>query len=200
VNGYFFIQSGAEAKVDVYDQNAVKQLLDDTTAQYFLDQGYTEDTTLTNWKLVIGTLACTVALISHFAPVPFPDNISLLKVCCITYFILNSTLQLISHFYEKNAILFTKETTIQKEKKKKQKSKSGQEDNTIHLPGLVISTNMTKYDENYRVEVACRGTNIRESATYPFSKWFDDKGVLDKSSFLEDIKQLADKAISRKEE
>lgn len=205
-----------DLKVDIYDQNAVKQLLDDVAAQHFLDRGYAEDHTITNLKMGIGATACGLAVLSHIYPLPFPENVFVLKFCCISYFILSAILQLILQFKERNAILFTKETLLESsgggkgkgKKKKKSKteqtgagdaSSSSSDASSRKLRALVVSSYMLKYDENYTIEVEARdGSQDKASTVHSIGKWFDDKGVLDRDAFLADVKEVADKVIQKK--
>ena len=50
-----------------------------------LKEGYEEDNSISNIKLVVGVIACSFALVSHFYPLPFPQNIFVLEFCCIGY-------------------------------------------------------------------------------------------------------------------
>jgi hypothetical protein len=83
-------------------------------SQAFEDQGFPEDHRLSNIKLLLGFVACVLALVAQFwpnplKPMPFPESRPLLLVCCGTYFAISFGLQAITSFYEKDAILYTLE-------------------------------------------------------------------------------------------
>merc|ERR1711879_655659 len=89
-----FTPASEAVKVDVYDQNAVKQLLDDVIMTYVLEtRGLEEDLTYSNYKLALGGLSCLVAIASHAYPAPFPENAWVLKVCVVSYIVLSALLQ-----------------------------------------------------------------------------------------------------------
>jgi len=89
------------------DTATTKGILDDSVVQSFEDAGFAEDHRLSNLKLLLGALACAFALVAQFwpnpfAPLPFPESRPLLLVCCVLYFFLSFTLQLITSFYEQS--------------------------------------------------------------------------------------------------
>jgi len=93
-------------KVNIYNLNMVEQVLDDHAKGVLLDE-YKEDYTVSNVKLTLGTVGCLLALLSHFAPIPFPKNIPLLIFCAVTYFIISGILQYMSTYIEKDIIMRT---------------------------------------------------------------------------------------------
>jgi len=64
-----------------------------------------EDSSFSNIKLVLGAFGCTLAVVSHYYPTPFPDNIPLLVACVILYFIASSILQYRASYIQKDIIL-----------------------------------------------------------------------------------------------
>merc|ERR1711941_117053 len=101
-----FTPASEVVKVDVYDQNAVKQLLDDVIMTYVLEtRGLEEDLTYSNYKLALGGLSCLVAIASHAFPTPFPENAWVLKVCVVSYIVLSVLLQYVAFYMEGNTIL-----------------------------------------------------------------------------------------------
>merc|ERR1711941_153176 len=106
-----FTPASEVVKVDVYDQNAVKQLLDDVIMTYVLEtRGLEEDLTYSNYKLALGGLSCLVAIASHAYPAPFPENAWVLKVCVVSYIVLSVLLQYVAFYMEGNTILATRPT------------------------------------------------------------------------------------------
>eukprot|EP00802_Teleaulax_amphioxeia_P020288 Tamp_20564.p1 GENE.Tamp_20564~~Tamp_20564.p1 ORF type:complete len:234 (+),score=63.39 Tamp_20564:43-702(+) len=101
------IPDDAQKNANPGDTATTKGILDDAVVQSFEDAGFAEDHTLSNLKLFLGALACAFALIAQFypsplAPLPFPESRPLLLVCCVLYFFLSFTLQLITSFYEQS--------------------------------------------------------------------------------------------------
>ena len=65
--------------------NIFLHLRDHLPRQIILQRGYREDVSLSNLKMGVGLLACAVALLAQFYPMPFPDNRNFLIVCIIIY-------------------------------------------------------------------------------------------------------------------
>eukprot|EP01129_Flabellula_baltica_P001380 TRINITY_DN11269_c0_g1_i1.p1 TRINITY_DN11269_c0_g1~~TRINITY_DN11269_c0_g1_i1.p1 ORF type:complete len:170 (+),score=36.37 TRINITY_DN11269_c0_g1_i1:50-559(+) len=93
-------------KVNLYDANAVKNILDDFLRQ-LVQKNRKLSYNLSNKKLMLGGFGCLVAAVSHFAPIPFPDNIPLLIVCVVLYAIVSVVLEYIRRYEEKDYILET---------------------------------------------------------------------------------------------
>jgi hypothetical protein len=49
------------------------------------EEDYSEDTRLSDFKLVLGAISCVLAVVSHFYPLPFPLNLPLLVACSVSY-------------------------------------------------------------------------------------------------------------------
>ena len=74
-------------KINLGDTAGIKGMLDDTVASILDEEGYEQDFTLANWKIGISVVACIIAIISHYYPLPFPDNKLLLIACVLRYVI-----------------------------------------------------------------------------------------------------------------
>eukprot|EP01087_Luapelamoeba_hula_P024833 TRINITY_DN9596_c0_g1_i1.p1 TRINITY_DN9596_c0_g1~~TRINITY_DN9596_c0_g1_i1.p1 ORF type:complete len:181 (+),score=26.31 TRINITY_DN9596_c0_g1_i1:103-645(+) len=164
-------------KVNPYDQNAVKQLLDDITIETILAEGYDESTYIMDYKLIVGCVAILLAMTSHFFPQPFPDNLLVIKLCCVGYICCTVLLQLIGYYWEKDYILITK-------------SKKGRQ-NAVR-PGVVVSTGFPKNDDMF---VVCIGTagepeSDAKTITESIGKWFDKEGYIHEDLFVPQIKSL----------
>lgn len=94
-------------QVDVGDMIKVKQILDETVAATILEQ-IDEDYHFDNFKLILMAIACVFAMVAQFAPLPFPDSRMVIGVCCASYFVLSSVLQLITTIIDQDCILLTK--------------------------------------------------------------------------------------------
>jgi hypothetical protein len=94
-------------KINKLDGNALKQTLDDHTTQVLLE-AYTEETTTSNVKLVLGAVCVVLGLVSQFYPLPFPTNLPLLRFCVGSYCILSLVGWAISHWREGDTIFRSK--------------------------------------------------------------------------------------------
>jgi hypothetical protein len=166
----------AEAKVNVYDQNAVKQLLDDVVMTYVLEtRGLEEDLTLSNYKLVLGGLSCVVALVSHFYPQPFPENVWVLTVCVASYFLLSLLLQYVAYTMEGHSILITRDTLRGKKL----------------IKALNIQTIFPKCEEQFTINAQLRkGKPAAYSISSSIGRWFQEDGTFLRDSFIQDLDQL----------
>jgi len=97
-------------RVNLGDPSLVKHTLDEQAAMYLLDQGYTEDVTLSNLKLGLGLFAVLLTLFAQFNPwaPPFPEGAAMLKGCVLLFFAIQGVLQLLHLLVEKDCILLTK--------------------------------------------------------------------------------------------
>jgi len=182
--------SEEKQQINTNDQTAVKQLLDDVIMETTRGEGYEEDHTISNIKLLVGTIACLFALLSHFYPLPFPENLFILQLCCVGYFLCSAFLQYVSYFNEKDIILSTKPKEVGKGKKKRK------------CP-LQISTSFPKYDEHFTIRIVSKnenGPSSEKSLTASIAKWFDTEGVLAKDVFVNDVKGLIVAVDKDKEE
>jgi len=161
-------------KINAYDQTAVKQLLDDMIMDTILREGYEEDNRISNIKLVVGVFACSLALMSHFYPLPFPDNVTVLKLCCVGYFICSAVLQYVVQYVEKDFILVTKP---------KQGGKTPK-------PALQVSTSFPKYDEDFTITIGHKGTSRSSSTTASIANWFDTEGGFVQDVFVGKVKDI----------
>jgi len=158
-----------EVKVNKFDNSALKQALDDALVKYLTDElGYQEDHTLSNIKLVLGAFGCILAVISHFYPIPFPANKTILLVCAICYFASSGILQYIASYLQQDIILITKP-------------------DKDHKP-LEVHTSMHKYDPNYTVAIKYKGGQSHSTFTKPVTEWFTTSGVLVNDVFYSQVK------------
>lgn len=168
-------------KINVYDQNAVKQLLDDVIIQHVIDgRGLKEDLTLSNYKLALGAFSCLIALASHFAPFSFPENMWFLKVCVVLYFLISTILSYLSYSVEGCTILTTKDTLIEDERKKSR-----------FMRAMAIETLLPRCDENFAIHVRTRrGKPVARTMTSSIGRWFQEDGTFLADTFEQDIDHL----------
>jgi hypothetical protein len=98
-----------QIKVNLSDIGAIKKALDESVVGYFLEkQGYEEDLTISNWKIILGGICCILGAISHYAPIPFPKNYYLLMACVGLYGVCQTIMTYIAKFVEKDNFFFSK--------------------------------------------------------------------------------------------
>lgn len=175
-----FTPASEAVKVDVYDQNAVKQLLDDVIMTYVLEtRGLEEDLTYSNYKLALGGLSCLVAIASHAYPAPFPENAWVLKVCVVSYIVLSALLQYVAFYMEGNTILATRST------------KRGGTTNKKLIKPINVQTYFPKCEEAFIVQVTTtQGKPASHSISSSIGRWFQPDGTFIREAFISDLDQL----------
>eukprot|EP01088_Endostelium_zonatum_P003786 TRINITY_DN1496_c0_g1_i2.p1 TRINITY_DN1496_c0_g1~~TRINITY_DN1496_c0_g1_i2.p1 ORF type:complete len:188 (-),score=35.61 TRINITY_DN1496_c0_g1_i2:31-594(-) len=163
-------------KINPYDQLAVKQIVDDTVLKVVDEEGCVEDTLYPNIKIVCGSVCCALALVSHFYPVPFPNNIPILILCVAGYFIFSTISTLIIYFYEKEIIF------------------SGFKGGDRKHP-FTVTTRFPKNQEFFTIEVekpnpAGTGAPVHRELSQSIGKWFDVAGGFLETEFTDDFKKL----------
>eukprot|EP01130_Rhizamoeba_saxonica_P000626 TRINITY_DN10582_c0_g1_i1.p1 TRINITY_DN10582_c0_g1~~TRINITY_DN10582_c0_g1_i1.p1 ORF type:complete len:173 (-),score=35.67 TRINITY_DN10582_c0_g1_i1:59-577(-) len=156
-----------DEKVNVYDANAVKQLFDDNVIEVVKKNGKQISEQITNIKFGLGIFGCSLAAISHFFPVPFPENIPLLIVCVVLYFITSAALQYITDYKEKDIIL----TTVP--------------DNGVSFQ---IGTDVVTKENNYEMRLYINGESIVHS--HHIGKYFTEEATFLKEIFHNDVSIL----------
>ena len=97
--------------IETGDSIKVKQVLDDSLCEALLAEellNFEADFAFENFKFLLMFLACAAALIAQFYPMPFPDSRLLLTLCCGTYFLISTVLQLIVTFVDKECVMVLK--------------------------------------------------------------------------------------------
>ena len=78
------------------------------------DKGFKEDNRYTDLKIVIASIACVLGAVSHFYPIPFPNNKPLLAGCVLGYVICASLYYLVEKKYEGEAFYIGKANGVSK--------------------------------------------------------------------------------------
>uniref|UniRef100_A0A0D9VHA2 Signal peptidase complex subunit 2 n=1 Tax=Leersia perrieri TaxID=77586 RepID=A0A0D9VHA2_9ORYZ len=170
----------AKKKANLLDPYSIKHLLDDTVSDVVKSKGYTEDTRLSNRKLVLGAAVIAVALLAQFYRVKFPQNRDVLLVCIAIFVVLNVVQQIVSYTKEKNAILFAHPPA-----------------GSFNRTGLVISSKLPTLSDMYTLAIANAGPLSKSSSepvhfTKSVTKWFSKDGVLVEGLFWKDVEKLID--------
>ena len=185
-------------QVDTGDIIKLKQILDETVANTFLEEntleghdprarnvGLKEDHKLNNIKLILMTVACIFAMIAQFSPLPFPESRPVLGLCCALYFMLSGVLQLITTFLDKDCILLTKPAEeASKEHMKKNRY--------LTKYGLRVRTIFPKFSEFYTVRIEYEGLEkspfVKE--TWSVGQFFDKEGMFDEYGLHYEVEAL----------
>ena len=146
-------------QVDVGDMIKVKQILDETVAATVLEQ-IDEDYHFDNFKLLLMAIACAFAMVAQFAPLPFPESRIVIGVCCASYFVLSTVLQLITTIIDQDCILLTR--PLPKDGKK-------DDPNDIDIIGRTIYRKSPKDIKNK--DLFGYGVRVR-SQFERFSEWY----------------------------
>ncbi|OVA06476.1 Signal peptidase complex subunit 2 [Macleaya cordata] len=72
-------------KTNLLDPHSIKHLLDETVSEIVTARGYTEDNTMSNIRMFMGTIIILIALVAQFYPKKFPENREFLIGCIILY-------------------------------------------------------------------------------------------------------------------
>lgn len=160
-------------RVNASDPALVKHLLDEQSAMFVLECGYTEDVSLSNLKLGLGVVSVLLTLLAQFYPLPFPANAGLLKWCVGVFFAIQALTQLMHMFVERDCILLTNKRTGDSSgggKGKGKGKKGGKSHSTaspssasssadgLNLPPGAVSLHATlpRYETNYQLTLASR--------------------------------------------
>eukprot|EP01016_Furgasonia_blochmanni_P052536 TRINITY_DN838_c0_g1_i1.p2 TRINITY_DN838_c0_g1~~TRINITY_DN838_c0_g1_i1.p2 ORF type:complete len:193 (+),score=53.07 TRINITY_DN838_c0_g1_i1:313-891(+) len=101
-----------------YDPYTLKAAIDDYIIEALTTkQDYVEIQTHSNVKLLLGFIVCSTIALSHFYPVPFPQNYNLIIVCVVAYFILSTLYSLYESRVEKDTFLQARKKSANKEEK-----------------------------------------------------------------------------------
>lgn len=175
------------------DTATTKGILDDAVVQSFEDAGFAEDHRLSNLKLFLGALACAFALVAQFwpsplAPLPFPESRSLLLVCCVLYFFLSFTLQLITSFYEQSwdgqdTILYTLAP-----------SNSSALWTSLKDHRIKVSTKLARFSLDYSI---CLHVHNAQGAlvntaqqVLQLTDYFEENGAFHEDFFMDDVEDM----------
>lgn len=172
----------APQQVEIGDFVKVKQMLDESTAAAVIASKYPENLRWDNTKLALMVVACLFAMVAQFYPMPFPESRPLLGVCCTSYFIASSVLQLIVTYIEQDTIMLT----FPKE------DDDGKRIGTDDDDGLRIRTNFPRFQYDYTITVQ---KNVKDgprtTESFIITDYFTEDGWFDADGFEEDVKKKA---------
>jgi signal peptidase complex subunit 2 len=179
-------------QVDLGDMVKMKQVLDETVAAAVLDQEVEEDYRWDNLKLTIMTAACAFAMVAQFAPLPFPESRMVIGFCGCMYFVLSGVLQLITTFFDKDAILLTK-------------FKPDSSNADLRAQGIRVRSNLPRFSEWYTVILEFNLPSDRSGKEPPkveqmwsVGQFFDKEGYFDEAGLTTEVEKLFHRLESKK--
>ena len=100
-----------------YDPYVMKGKLDEFISHFLSNQLYfPENNSFSNKKLVLGFVATLFTIYAHvyeyIYQAPFPKNYNILLICCVCYFILNFSFQIIDYWIQGDIFFSTNPTVI----------------------------------------------------------------------------------------
>lgn len=176
--------SEAPIKINLLDNSAVKRTIDDEFIKSFKSLGYSEDHTVTNYKLMFGFFACIFGLLAQFYPVPLRQAKPVLIGLIALYFVFHGLMNLIGRIMQdKFAIMWIKA------------------DKTKKLPRLEVCAKMERDSPEIVVGYVDLQSKRRVEKVWQVTEYFDSTGVFLKEKFREQVqKQLDDFLASDKKQ
>ena len=187
-------------KTHLGDTATIKRLMDDAVVHILLDadegHGYTEDTSMSNLKLVVGFAGVAASALSHVYPAPFPKNWWVLLLCCAWYFGMSGILQLLLSFVELESIVVVRGKT---------KPDGGRR------AGINVSSHFPRFQEIYTLGFTpvpgsalalYAGPSFRPDVpggnteagcaqrSWSVEKFFDEEGLFAEESFMAAVKEF----------
>eukprot|EP00118_Oscarella_pearsei_P011884 m.83384 g.83384 ORF g.83384 m.83384 type:complete len:197 (+) comp36342_c0_seq5:34-624(+) len=180
----------APVKVDKWDGTKVKNALDDAAKKFLGNTGCVETHRVTDARLFICTVACSLSLLALIYDYlfPFPKSKPILTFCSVGYFILMGVLTLFVMVKEKNYVYWGV-----------QKDQTGK---TIN--NWAIRSTLKRFDHMFTLVLECRhgtsGKVFEAETTQSIGTWFDSNGILYESDFGQSVKKLHAEVLSQRKE
>ncbi|TMW57426.1 hypothetical protein Poli38472_003351 [Pythium oligandrum] len=160
-----------EYHVEIGDQNAVKNLLDDTINEFFQEhKDYTVQYGWDNVKLLLLVLAAGIAATAQFYRSPMITERVLIYSCVIGFFAIHALLLAYTVFVERDiAVRMTGKSSS----------------------SLLVKTSFPHTAENYTVVIEdAANPGHKAKAELYIGKYFDAEGYFDRDTFLKHIDAL----------
>eukprot|EP00210_Caulerpa_lentillifera_P008255 g7878.t1 len=170
-------KSVKEFKATLGDSAGMKHALDSAIIDCLVENGYEVDNTYSNFKLLFGFVAITLAVVAQFWPGTIQENWNLVFCCIVLYLVISTALAAFVYFIEKDAIMITKK---------------GKKDS----PPLRISSTMPKFSELYTLIIEAKNqADFPDNKAVSFSNsvgkyFYSDGFVADTAVFSDTVKLL----------
>ncbi|KAM7271939.1 hypothetical protein ACFE04_031153 [Oxalis oulophora] len=157
-------------KANLLDHHSIKHILDESVSEVVTNRGHVENVTMSNIRLILGSIIIAIALFAQFYKKKFPENRDYLIACI-----------LIIYIKEKNAILFTYPPP-----------------GSFTSTGLVISSKLPRFSDQYTLSIASADPKSISAGkpvefTRTVTQWFTKEGVLVEGLFWKDVESLLNK-------
>jgi len=175
-------------KVNLAEHAAVKTCLDEQIAEYFTKkQGFQEELKWSNWRLILGTIAISIALTAQFYPMPFPQSRWFLAACVGAYVILQGFLALIQQRLGDTVFISKPIPGVQNPAAKKKDKPTGR-------PAIQVRATIPKYETTYTVTVETLEPRPKtHKVDLDVSKFFDEEGTYLQDKFFQELARLYQK-------
>eukprot|EP00727_Mastigamoeba_balamuthi_P009888 m51a1_g5521 putative microsomal signal peptidase subunit (179) ;mRNA; r:419259-420158 len=165
-------QPKEEVRVSPYNGHQAKQAIEDHVVSYMTGKlNFTEYNFWNDWRIFWGGLSCIVMILSHFYPMPWPQNKPLLVACVAIYAVASVVLHFTMTRYVKDSFLWTK--------------------GVKGAPALVLSSRMDKYGDMMTLVAELQSDDrVRSVLTMSITEWFDGNGVLHQPALNQAVDRL----------
>jgi len=154
---------------NLYDLQAITQLLDDVIADNLRQRDLSVDLRFNNYKNIMYFVSCALAVLAWYVPMPFPDKIPIVVACVLTYYVIQGVYWYMQRYYECGYHIFTPEYAF----------RTGFDD----LAEPLFSITMIDRRE---IALPKRRAVIRRS----IEEYFNASGFLNEKVFTQDIDDL----------
>jgi hypothetical protein len=152
------------------------------------EKGFTEDNKYTDMKILVAFIACCLGALSHFYPIPFPQNKFLLIGCVVGYVICATAYYLIERRFEGDAFYLAGGHKINALKEyQKVKFSSDLDTSKKQEAYYVIKVTATSSSKSKTIEVEKR---------FDVTTFYDENGYLHRYKVKERLEEVIQKLIS----
>ncbi|DBA04194.1 TPA: hypothetical protein N0F65_004302 [Lagenidium giganteum] len=159
-------------RIDAYDQNAVKNLLDDTIVEFFKEEGETSiHYGWDNLKILLMVLASILAALSHFFKHPKIPEEHIVFACVGSFFFIHGLLFLYAHFIEQDIVARVSKKGIGSR--------------------IIVRSDFPPAQDNFSISMELEGHKGKQVDEKLYvGKFFDEEGYFDKDGFTKEIKAV----------
>ena len=147
------------------------------------DKGFKEDNRYTDMKICVATVACILGAVSHFYPIPFPQNKPLLAACVVGYIICATVYYLIEKKYEGEAFYIARSNTVSKLKDYQR----------VRFSSDLDTTGDCKYKFKIEASHSNNGGKIEVVKEFPVTQFYDEGGYLHRYK----VKEMFDETMTK---
>ena len=147
------------------------------------DKGFKEDNRYTDLKIFVAAVACILGVVSHFYPIPFPQNKPLLAGCVVGYIICAIVYYLIEKKYEGEAFYIAKAHSISKLKDYQR----------VRFSSDLDTSGDCKYKFKIEAGNESTGNKIEVTKEISVTQFYDEGGYLHRYK----VKEMFDETITK---